>query len=522
MLNKKIYGFLAITFFLFIIAISASAQSIPDAATTNDSGIQSSEVYKSETITAVDPNEKPSYPVFLGKKEVFRIKSDLGGLTASERARKISKELLNKTLHSQISIDDTDLVQNEEQSIIYLRDALITLTKEDLSGVSAEDIAEKTKNAIDGYRKKDWLNSNFILSVLFYLAISLLIFMPIIKVWISKNYRFISKRFPRVTSAARKNVFYRILNRLLNNILPSKDDDIKSQNSNAIDTNYMGSWKYKNLDEVQQDYSVGKLDSAGKKILFIYNINSEYVIYLARGIKESDYVAYTGNPEILSKCNKFLSKIIDIYANQVQDFDNPEGINFQIASGIYAAINSTPEEEENVAKILEDAKNSVIAYRTKKDRLEYILSSFTAFIFLIIAAIAIAIFPRMSQGRVIDLLFILDIPNDFLLAVIFSALGGLLSVSIKSREIKIVQDIDSTQIATIRIYISIISGIIVYAIIRSNYIPDLSRILTDNITENNWKISTISAMAGFIEYFIPNLLTPKDNHSNKNLEAKTE
>lgn len=161
-----------------------------------------------------------------------------------------------------------------------------------------------------------------------------------------------------------------------------------------------------------------------------------------------------------------------------------------------------------IENTLKKAKKDVINYRIKKDRLEYLLSSFKTFIILIFVTILLATIPKLSQNIIIDF----NIPNDILIAVLFSSLGGLLSSAIKSSNLGLIEDININQSATIRIYIAVISGILVYAMIKSNYIPDLTNILTDDIEQNSWRISVISTIAGFIEYFIPNLLTRLNNN----------
>ena len=499
----------------------------------------SSAIYSQTNI----PQSSKNATIKINNQDIIELKSSLDNLSPQERAVQISNKLKNKLLYNQININNIELSQLNNQYLIYLKDNLFTLTKEDLdiNGKDPNNFIKEFKNDLQKL-KKTIPQSNLLYTCVFYGMIFILIFSPIIKFsfsqTITKIDRILIKIFWNLKRYKLRSKLFKFLKSIWNptkhKLRPNKTEEISPSNkvNNESDQKKTSIWDSENIEKVKQKFKVGGIDDEGRQIIFIYKIFPKYVIYLAEGLYENRYVTFTGDPEIIKHCEEFLSQITDIYSNQAKDFDNPESINFQIASGIHSgilSICSNKQEEikknndieiENINKAkqtLMNAKNKVINWRIKKDRLEYLLSSFNTFIPLLFVIILFAIAPELSEGKIIDLLFLLNIPNDFLLAIIFSALGGFLSAAIKSTQIQVTQDVDLKQTATVRIYIAIVSGILIYAIIRANYIPDLTGILNNNVDQNNWRIATISAIAGFIEYFIPNLLTPKNNNNETNV-----
>ncbi|MDJ0743278.1 MAG: hypothetical protein QNJ32_07940 [Xenococcaceae cyanobacterium MO_167.B27] len=440
--------------------------------------------------------------VKLGDAIIIEFQSELVTYTKENRAKKISDEFKNKVLNNQINIDNIETKNNKNgQYIIYLKDSLMTLTDKDLNGRELNNFAEEVQSQLEKYNIFTVLG-NLIPSIIFYGFIFVLTFAPIMF---------------NLTLENIKNKFIwhpKNRNRACENEQKKEGEEEAEEEEEQV---------WGNLNKVKKKFKCGQADFEGHKIISIYKINKNYVIYLAQGIYESGYVTYAGKQEILKRFDKFTHQIIEIYASQTKGFDNPESVNYQIAHAIYTAIrlndsSMTNDGDDNtdrgikvdeiIENTLKKAKQSVINYRIKKDRLEYLLSSFKTFIILIFVTILLATIPKLSQNIIIDF----NIPNDILIAVLFSSLGGLLSSAIKSSNLGLIEDININQSATIRIYIAVISGILVYAMIKSNYIPDLTNILTDDIEQNSWRISVISTIAGFIEYFIPNLLTRLNNN----------
>ncbi len=439
--------------------------------------------------------------VKLGDAIIIELQSELGPYTKENRAKKISDELKNKVLNNQINIDNLETKNHKNgQYVIDFKESLI-LTDKDLNGRELNNFAEEVQSQLEKHNIFTVLG-NLIPSIIFYGFIFVLTFAPIMF---------------NLTLENIKNKFIwhpKNRNRACENEQKKAGEEEGEEEEQVWGT----------LNKVKKKFKCGQADFEGHKIISIYKINKNYVIYLAQGIYESGYVTYAGKQEILKRFDKFTHQIIEIYASQTKGFDNPESVNYQIAHAIYTAIrlndscmtndghdNTDCDDnadrgikvDEIIENTLKKAKKTVINYRIKKDRLEYLLSSFKTFIILIFVTILLATIPKLSQNIIIDF----NIPNDILIAVVFSSLGGLLSSAIKSSNLGLIEDININQSATIRIYIAVISGILVYAMIKSNYIPDLTNILTDDIEQNSWRISVISTIAGFIEYFIPNLLT---------------
>jgi hypothetical protein len=68
-----------------------------------------------------------------------------------------------------------------------------------------------------------------------------------------------------------------------------------------------------------------------------------------------------------------------------------------------------------------------------------------------------------------------------------------------------------------RIFIAVISSVIIYIALRADILPDLSQLLISGKAGeiNPWRVGFIAAAAGFTESFVPNILNLSNRETNK-------
>ena len=254
-------------------------------------------------------------------------------------------------------------------------------------------------------------------------------------------------------------------------------------------------------------YQVGELDITGKRIDHIYHYTDDYII-----CRTSELVQWLLNPipedkykESKERINKILPNLTRIEAQNPEEIDKVETINRLTAKGIKLALEGN---EKNSKEILEDAEKRLKTFRTTYARVRYLIGSFysaSTIIFLIAFIISAH---TVFHSFFIDIIDVFDISRAFLVVIASGALGGFLSVAYGIKQVNINPDFDVTVTATSRIFIAVISSVIIYIAIESNLFSELSEFLLDDQSSKLylWMVGIISAAAGFVEYFAPNIL----------------
>ena len=437
-------------------------------------------------------------PVTLGDEVLFYIKNPAGEYSAQERAQKISEELKTIAETRAIDLDNLEIEQQGEASLIILKKVIATLTAPDFN--SEEESREELENkylqelnyAINRYRENSEINLvNPLGTVLLTLILFGLIIWPIYDSRLKIFLKTINERYEQI-----KNSFFEIFNN-------------ESQKE-------MEEKKYF-LDK----YKVGELDSTGKLIEYIYHSSEDYIV-----CRTSKLVQWLLNrksekcEEYIKRINGILELLTKIESKNPEEIDKVETINLLTAKGIKLALEG---EEEASKKILQDADKRLQSFRSTYAKVRYLIDSFYAASSIIFTLLLLISVPKLFPSFFINIIETFNISEMFLVVVSCGALGGFLSVAYGINRINVDPDFDIRVTATSRIFIAVISSIIVYITLRANLFSDLSEFLLNEQTSEFylWRVGFISVVAGFTESFVPNILNLPNRATNNQQAGKS-
>lgn len=502
MIMSKKYWNILIVFIVTISIVTTSSLVYSQETGTNNQGKDKSTSLNNEIAE-----------VSLGGKSVFEIKDQVGNLSVQERAQKISEKLKAKAQDSSIDIDSLQIEQKGNGIQIILKDDILAdLQENDLKSESkseqelAEEYLENTKLAITQYRENNefWKGFWSLLLLIFVFCVVTwpLIFPTIKMVWLARYENYLN---------ARK--YY------LNWLKKFK----KKSNNN-----------HKDNDDIElEKYKVGELDRHGNSIEYIYSLEkspknsqensqqkkdtNEYVIYRTRK------VILWEAPKLQSKSDEFKRNFYEIQAivskiisQNPEEVERVETINRLIATGIKLALEN---EFETSKKVLKEAENRLEGFRAIDARLQYLLGSYHALFASFFALLILRVLPDIFPQLFINIIDKFSIPQEFFVVIVCGALGGVLSVALRIKEIKIDPDSDVRIAGVSRIVIAIISSLIIYIALRANIVSPLTQFFVDNDQTpqliDNWKIGFASVLAGFAETLVPNILSQSNSQLRK-------
>ena len=478
----------------------------------------SSLVYSQEKETNNQGSNNEIAEVSLGGKSVFEIKDQVGNLSVQERAQKISDELKAKAQDSSIDVDSLQIEQKGKGIQIVLKNDILAdlqekdLKSEDKSGKElAEKYLENIKLAITQYRENNELRKGF-LSLLLLAFVFCIVTWPLIFPMILLTIKMVgADLFEKCILLFKR---YKTRNKNKNSKNPKQVIDNNSNDDKnpkqVIDNN-------SNDDVNLETYKVGGLDRHGNFIEYIYSLvespekkdEYEYVIYKTRK------VILWEAPKLQDKDEEFKHKFYEIQSivskiisENPEEVARVETINKLTANGIKFALEN---EFEVSKKVLKEAEKRLKLFRYIDARLQYLLGSYHALFAIFFALLLLRVLPDIFPQSFINIIDEFSIPQEFFVVIICGALGGVLSVALRIKEIKIDPDSDVRIAGVSRIVIAIISSLIVYIALRANIVSPLTQFFVDNDQTpeliNNWKIGFASVLAGFVETFVPNILS---------------
>ena len=282
--------------------------------------------------------------------------------------------------------------------------------------------------------------------------------------------------------------------------------------------------EFPNRDEqvFEFKYKNESLDNKGRLIRNIYFYNRDFIIY--QTIDSVEWMINSQQDETLinpleysQRINKIIFSLADLESLNPKKIGRPQTINKLIAQGIKLALQ---DDISNSQQVLEKAKERLKALRITYYKQHYLIASFYAASLIIFTMISINYMHKFFGEHLINILQNLQISAELTTVVICGCLGGLLSVSYGIKEIVINPDDDFVVGGISRIFIAVISSIIIYITVKADIVPDLSRLLlNDSSRPDLWRVGFVSVLAGFIESLVPNLLkkqAPKEDKQNNN------
>ncbi len=243
-------------------------------------------------------------------------------------------------------------------------------------------------------------------------------------------------------------------------------------------------------------FKIGGKDPSGKRITNIYIQNENYFFY---EIKKNGLV------NKLFKGDTYSHKVNEINIS-VAEFSTyltsrrKRRVNAQIIANAYNyCVN---DKVEDAREYLKEQIRIKQAERVTNNRLSYLITCMLTVIFMSVITVVLN-FIELDDTCYNHLVLLFMIST-------FGSFGGLISVSIKVNKLEVeIFNRSNTQIwlGISRIFIAIISSLIVFVLIKANIIFGF----IENI-DNKYILYSMASLSGFSEYFIPNTL--------KQLESK--
>jgi hypothetical protein len=247
-----------------------------------------------------------------------------------------------------------------------------------------------------------------------------------------------------------------------------------------------------NTQKPLEDYNEGDTYK-GEVISKLYATKHDYLIF--EGDNSGEVTVATDIKDLITRVSEISPKISVITEYLISKREKRKFVD-QIGLAYAEAIEGNID---NAQKICDKLINRIEIYKCNIGRFYYLLSCLS----IVLVNIVLSFFLKKFK-------FIPEIiPHFFIMT--YASIGGFLSVA---KDIKKIQ-IDSSDFGwfqyfygTVRILISMFSGLVIYVLIRSELIfPELNK------QGNIFVICILGVVAGFSESFIPNLLKKieKDN-----------
>jgi len=246
-------------------------------------------------------------------------------------------------------------------------------------------------------------------------------------------------------------------------------------------------------------YEVGDLDLNNEKITAIYCATEDYLLY---EVKKNGIV----NRIVKDSLNEYVKNIskLNPLINKFEDYMSSKWKRRKYAQKLATAIancldNDIKQGELHLKSVIVTLENEKIT----KNKLVYLISC------VAIVFINIAICCLIHRNNLLDN----KLSGLYILAT-FGSFGGLISVSLKINKLDFelfYNPLLQIWIAMSRISIAMISSLIAYVLIKSNLVLGF---IED--TENIFVFYSISVLAGFSEYYIPDLLGSIAKKEKKN------
>ncbi len=237
------------------------------------------------------------------------------------------------------------------------------------------------------------------------------------------------------------------------------------------------------------DYQEGD-ELFGRIITKVYGATNKYIVYETENMGNVAY--HTVNTinaiELLKPIRPILTDIFELVTTKKVRLK----FAFRVATAYMCCFNENPK---TALKILEKTNESVINSKKFRSKLFYLSSCLVLVILnLVIAYLINDVFVSYLSSTCILL---------FTIAT-FGSIGGFLSVSININKLDL--DIYSGAIIQIvlgltRIFIAMLSSLIIFAIIKSNLVLGII-----NDVNNNYIFYTLAVVSGFSETFVPNII----------------
>lgn len=256
---------------------------------------------------------------------------------------------------------------------------------------------------------------------------------------------------------------------------------------------------------VLDNYTIGKTDRNGNLITKIFSRGDSFVVYEIESNIQSDSLRVIINPEDKKEFVQFENNYEQIKqeVNEIKAIiykaKRENSLKHLIAPAISKGITGDIEGAKQMLKTLKKTIDNQYI-KQFNDKILYLCSNLF-FVFLLILISYLTYCGYISwcceKNEIIKL---------FIYCITTASMGGFISLALKLKKIEIDFELPMTNIIFYgieRMVISILSGILLVVIIKSDLILSII-----NQSDNPfWGYMTFSAIAGFSENYIPDILS---------------
>jgi hypothetical protein len=252
-------------------------------------------------------------------------------------------------------------------------------------------------------------------------------------------------------------------------------------------------------------YKIGNTDKSGFLITKVFSRGESFIIYEIKSSLPSDSLRVVINPD--SK-REFVEHEKN-YEKIKQDFNELKAILYKarrensfkhlIAASISMGINGDVEASKEMLRTLKQRINQEYL-AIFRDKILYSISGL-CFVFLLLLLSYLTYINFINWGGDNG-----DLITIFLYSATAASLSGFISLALKQRKIDIDSELPRLNIIYFgieRILISVLSGLLMLVVIKSG-------LLLSVLNESDhpvWSYMAFSAVAGFSENYIPNILS---------------
>lgn len=286
--------------------------------------------------------------------------------------------------------------------------------------------------------------------------------------------------------------------------------DLEPQTSSDHE-NSLETYKHKQRERLSQ-FMIGGKDTSGHSIVNIFTRGDEFVIYAIADTDEPETFKIYVDTEIESDPKNLMGRLESI-KDELADFRSilhkgvhDKSIKHRAANAVSTALRGDPEAAKKIFIKIREQVNKEYMF-VQRGRLLYLSGAF--FSALTVALLALILYSLRDS----DLARNIGVIKNFLYAISFSALGGLLSISLNLKSIAFERELQLYAYFVYgvqRIVLAALGGVFAYVAVKSGLV--LSLVLTSS--QSMYAMLAVCIVAGFSETLIPNALQKLESSDN--------
>lgn len=279
-----------------------------------------------------------------------------------------------------------------------------------------------------------------------------------------------------------------------------------SDHENSLET-----YKHKQRERLSQ-FMIGGKDTSGHSIVNIFTRGDEFVIYAIADTDEPETFKIYVDTEIESDPKNLMGRLESI-KDELADFRSilhkgvhDKSIKHRAANAVSTALRGDPEAAKKIFIKIREQVNKEYMF-VQRGRLLYLSGAFFSALTVALLALILYLLRDSELARNIGVI------KNFLYAISFSALGGLLSISLNLKSIAFERELQLYAYFVYgvqRIVLAALGGVFAYVAVKSGLV--LSLVLTSS--QSMYAMLAVCIVAGFSETLIPNALQKLESSDN--------